>query len=269
MRKTLLICLLLLTMLLPAYAAEPSWDFPLAANVVEDKNGLLTAVSRQKPLAADFVPHDLVRLNLRGVAGDFELRKEAAGQLAAMFAAAEEAGHKLYVKSAYRSYQTQNSMYHNRVDKYKRDDGVVAYPGSSDHQTGLGVDLLNYAWTQREGMTPAFGETAEARWMEENCARFGFILRYMPEKQEITGIIYEPWHFRYVGKEVAAYIMQQRLSLEEFDQSVADAIRAYEQAGGDYAALCRQLNALPPPVALGEADESGDSEVSIFYAPKP
>lgn len=268
MRKPLSLCLLLLLLSLPALAA-PTWDFPLAANVVEDRNGLLTAVSRAKPLDADYVPHDLVRLRLRGVDNGFELRREAADSLAQMFAAAEADGFRLYVKSAYRSYQTQNSMYHNRLERYSRDDGVVAYPGSSDHQTGLGVDLLNYAWTQREGMTPAFGETEEARWMEAHCAEFGFILRYMPEKQDLTGIIYEPWHFRYVGKEVAQYIMRERLSLEEFDQAVADAVRRYEAAGGDYAALCRELNALPPPVALAESDESGDGEVSLFYDHRP
>jgi hypothetical protein len=105
--------------------------------------------------------------------------------------------------------------------------------------------------------------------MEANCARFGFIIRYMPEKQEITGIIYEPWHLRYVGEEVAAYIMENRLSLEEFDDQVAQAIASYEAAGGDYAALCRELNALPVPKKLAETDEEGDGEVSLFYQKNP
>ncbi|NLD33925.1 MAG: M15 family metallopeptidase [Clostridiales bacterium] len=249
--------------------AEPVWDFPLAANVVEGKGGYLVLTNRDTLLDSDYKPQNLTALSLRSVGGQFELRREAAEALTRMFAAAEADGHKLYVKSAYRSWQTQNSMYHNRVERYNKDDGVVAFPGSSDHQTGLGVDILNYAWTKREGMTPAFGETAEARWMEENCARFGFILRYMPEKQEITGIIYEPWHFRYVGDEVAQYIMQNRLSLEEFDQSVKAAIAAYEAAGGNYVELCRQLNAPPAPKLLGESDEEGDGEVSLFYPSNP
>jgi len=249
--------------------AEPVWNFPLAANVVEGKGGYLVLTNRETLLDSSYVPQNLTALSLRSVGRDHELRREAADALTQMFAAAEADGHKLYVKSAYRSWQTQSSMYHNRVERYNKDDGVVAYPGSSDHQTGLGVDILNYEWTKREGMTPAFGETAEAQWMEQHCARFGFILRYMPEKQEITGIIYEPWHFRYVGQEVAQYIMENRLSLEEFDQSVKAAIAAYEAQGGDYAALCRQLNAPPEPKMLGESDEEGDGEVSLFYPSNP
>lgn len=246
--------------------AEPQWRYPLAANLVEGRGGYLVLTNRSELMDSDFEPHDLVELKLRATNRGFQLRSEAAQALSAMFAAAEEeAGLKLYVKSAYRSYQTQSTMYRSRLESLGRDDGVVAYPGSSDHQTGLGVDLLNYEWTQKDGMTPAFGQTAEAQWMERNAARFGFILRYLPEKQEVTGIIYEPWHFRYVGKPVAQYMMDNRLSLEEFVSEVKEAIAAYEAEGGDFAALCRQLNAPPDPVVLEETDEEGDSEVSLFY----
>lgn len=264
----LLLCLLLLTT--TAWAGEdPQWDFPLEADQVYDREGLLKLSNRSKPLDSSFVPFPLVRLKLRAVGTGHELRQDAAEALVRFFAAAEQAGHKLYVKSAYRSYQTQNSMYHNRLERYSRDDGVVAYPGSSDHQTGLGVDILNYEWTRKEGMTPAFGDTAEAKWMEEHCAEFGFILRYMPEKQDITGIIYEPWHFRYVGEPVAKYIMEQRLSLEEFDDALDQAVARYEAAGGNFAAYVQKLKALPDPVQLAETDEAGDSEFSLFYPGKP
>lgn len=271
MRKTLLWILLLTAFCLDALAqaAEPAWTFALSANLLQDREGYLLAVSRDQPLAADYVPPDLVELDLRSVGGDLLLRKEAAGALAAMFSAAEGDGYKLYVKSAYRSYQTQSAMYHNRLDRYNKDDGVVAYPGSSDHQTGLGVDILNYAWTLKDGMTSAFGNTPEARWMAQHSDEFGFILRYLPDKQDITGIIYEPWHFRYVGKEAAAYITRQGLSLEEFDQAAAGAIADFNAAGGDFLALCKRLNALPPPITLQEADETGDGEVSIFYEQTP
>lgn len=264
----LLLCLAVL-MPLAGTAEEPVWDFPLAADLVADREGLLKLSNKSKPLDASYVPYPLVKLKLRAVGNGHELRQDAAEALTRFFAAAEEAGHKLYVKSAYRSYQTQNSMYHNRLERYSRDDGVVAYPGSSDHQTGLGVDLLNYEWTRKEGMTPAFGNTAEAKWMEEHCAEFGFILRYMKEKQDITGIIYEPWHFRYVGEPVAKYIMEQRLSLEEFDEALDQAVAKFEAAGGNFAAYVLKLKALPEPLQLGETDEAGDSEFSLFYPGKP
>ena len=264
------IALSFLFLLLNAAAwAAPEWTYPLAANILEDKGGYLVLTNKSVLMDASFEPHDLVTLNLRATNRGYELRGEAAEALSQMFKASEEeAGLKLYVKSAYRSYQTQSTMYDSRLSRNGKDDGVVAFPGSSDHQTGLGVDLLNYDWTRREGMTAAFGETQEAKWMEENAARFGYTLRYMPEKQEITGIIYEPWHFRYVGREAAAYMMDNRLSLEEFTQESNAAIKDYESRGGDFAALCRELNAPPAPIMLDETDEEGDGEVSLFY-PKP
>lgn len=271
--RRLAAALLALFLLLPTLFAgaegEAVWDFPLAANLVDGSGGLTQLASRKSPLEADFVPGNLVPLKLRAVGSGHELRSDAAEALALFFEAAEQAGHKLYVKSAYRSYQTQSSMYHNRMERYARDDGVVASPGSSDHQTGLGVDLLNYAWTRKEGMTPAFGDTAEAQWMERNCAQFGFILRYMEEKQDITGIIYEPWHFRFVGVPIASYIMQERLSLEEFDEALNAAIAAYEAQGGNFRQYVAQLNALPVPRELAQTDEAGDSEVSLFYPSNP
>lgn len=250
--------------------AEASWDFPLAANLVDGKGGYLVLTNRSSLLQSDFEPHDLVDLKLRATNRGYQLRHAAAAALTDMFETAEEeAGLKLYVKSAYRSFQTQSSMYQNRLERNGKDDNVVAYPGSSDHQTGLGVDILNYDWTKREGMTTAFGETKEAQWMEKNAARFGFILRYMPEKQEITGIIYEPWHFRYVGTDAAQFIMEKRISLEEFDVSLKEAIADFELRGGDFAALCRELNALPAPKILAQEGEEGESEVSLFYQKNP
>ncbi|HPY95098.1 MAG TPA: M15 family metallopeptidase [Clostridia bacterium] len=259
-----MLAVLLFMPAMPAAAQQQAWDYPLAANLLENKNGNLTLVSRDALLDAGFSPNNLVPLTLRGVSGPHELRREAALALIELFKSAEAAGYELYVKSSYRSYQTQRTMYENRLERYGKDDGVVARPGTSDHQTGLGVDVLNREWANREGMTPAFGDTAEAKWLEANCAEFGFIIRYLPEKQEITKIIYEPWHLRYVGVEVARYMMEHRLSLEEFTGEYTEAIAAFEAKGGDYAALVRALNAPPAIVILDETDEEGDSEVSFL-----
>ena len=126
-----------------AEAAQPDWTYLLPANLLENKNGNLTLVNQDNLLESSFVPNNLQRLSLRSVSGPHELRKEAALALTALFEAAAEQGHELYVKSSYRNYQTQSTMYHNRLEKYGKDDGVVAKPGTSDHQTGLGVDVLN------------------------------------------------------------------------------------------------------------------------------
>ncbi len=257
----MILSLVLLPLISLAQAVE--WTYPISADKLENRNGFLVLVNRDNLLDRDFLPRNIVPVSLRGVSGPHELRREAAEALAALFAEAERAGYELYLKSSYRSWGTQNTMYQNRLDKYGKDDSVVAPPGSSDHQTGLAADVLNREWSRRDGMTPAFGDTAEAEWMEANCAAFGFIIRYLPDKQDITGIIYEPWHLRYVGPEAAAYMMQRRLSLEEFTAEYQSAIDEYEAAGGDFPALLKELNALPPAILLDEGEEDG--EVSLFY----
>lgn len=264
-RRLFLVCLTCLLLAPAAAPAEAQWTYPLKASLLEDKTDLLVLANRETLIAADYVPYHLVSLPVRGTVRGMQLRQEAAEAIKQMFDAAERDGLTLYVKSAYRNYQTQKTMYENRLEKYNVDDGVVAYPGSSDHQTGLAVDILNYAWTRQTGMRPEFSQTEEAKWLEANCARFGFILRYMEDKSDVTGIIFEPWHFRYVGKEAAAYIMEKHLSLEEFTAEYKQAIADYERAGGDFKALCKAETELPPPIEMTGENGEGESEVSLFY----
>ena len=121
-------------------------------------------------------------------------------------------------------------MYYNRLKKNNgKDDGVVAYPRSSDHQTGLGIDVINKAGIGKK-FTEAFGKTKEGKWLAENCWDYGFIIRYQKDKEEITEIIYEPWHLRYVGVQVAQYMRDNNLCLEEFTQEWQSAVAEYESA---------------------------------------
>ncbi len=140
---------------------------------------------------------------------------------------ADGAKYGLYVTSAYRSYETQDRLYKNKVQRVINATGmsyedalveaatVVAKPGTSEHHTGLAVDLLHSEcyeleeyWDQSEAFT----------WLKAHCAEYGFILRYPKEKQHITGVIYEPWHYRYVGVEAATAIMSRGITLEEYLQ---------------------------------------------------
>ncbi len=245
---------------------EPVWDYPLAPEIIYDFDGYLVLTNRQELLASDFVPNDLVNLSARKASSDkMQLRQAASEALSAMFDAAAKAGYTLYAKSAYRSYKTQKTMYDNRLDaNHGKDDGYVAYPGSSDHQTGLGVDILNYEWTKKDGMNEKFAATQEAKWMEAHCAEFGFVLRYMEDKEDVTGIRFEPWHFRYVGPEAAAYIMENHLSLEEFTLEWRGYIASYEAAGGDFQALIRRRRRMNRATVLS-VSEDGEEELSIYY----
>ena len=266
--KRFLAVLTALLLLTPLALSEemPEWEYPLAPEIIQNAQGYITLTNRSDLLPSSYAPQDLVKITARRAdrTSTMQLRKEANEALEAMFAAAQEAGYNLYVKSAYRSYSTQSSMYYNRLEKNNgRDDGLVAYPGSSDHQTGLGVDILNYEWTQKDGMNKEFARTREAQWMEEHCQKFGFVLRYMEDKEESTGIKFEPWHFRYVGLEAAEYIMAQHLSLEEFTEEWRAYIADYEALGGDFGELLRLRSRIN--VTVIDVTDDGEEELSIFY----
>ena len=173
--------------------------------------GLFLDYIRQKP----FGDSDLVKLTCRKISSDpIQMREVAAQALSDMFDAAKADGVTLYAHSGYRSYRTQKTMYSNRLKRNNgKDDGVVAYPGASDHQTGLGIDVINKAGIGKK-FTPAFANTKEGKWIAEHCWDYGFVIRYQKEKEEITQITYEPWHLRYVGVQIAQYMRENNLCLE-------------------------------------------------------
>ena len=266
--KKLFVPLIVLSLILCAASSQaemPAWTYPLEPEILEDIPGYLVLTNRKSLIGADYEPSDLTVITARhidAIHGDL-LRKAANDAVNRMFDDAEKDGCKLYLKSVYRSYSTQKTMYNNRLAKVGRDDGVVAYPGSSDHQTGLGMDILNYEWTKKSGMTPAFAATREAQWMAEHCAEYGFVIRYEEDKQDLTGIIYEPWHLRYVGPEAARYMKEQHLCLEEFDAEWHQYIQDWEAAGGNFRQLLRD-RAAPAPVVVQFVTEDGDEEISLF-----
>lgn len=136
---------------------------------------------------------------------------EAKAALDKMFAAAKaEQNLKMWVCSGFRSYTVQKSLYNSYVrrDGAKAADRYSARPGYSEHQTGLAFDI-NYADYR-------FKNTAEAKWLAANAYKYGFILRYSEGKESITGYMYEPWHYRYVGVESAKKIFDSGLTLEEY-----------------------------------------------------
>ena len=142
-----------------------------------------------------------------------------------MFAAAREAGRSPMICSAFRSWDTQVSLYQNKISRVMSEDGlneedaaikaatVVAKPGTSEHQVGLALDIVSSEYTNLdEGQM----ETEDQKWLIENSWKYGFILRYPLDKSDITGVIFEPWHYRYVGKKAAKEITEQNLTLEEY-----------------------------------------------------
>lgn len=136
--------------------------------------------------------------------------EEAGNALEGMIAAAREEGIALWVVSGFRSYNTQAAIYANYTarDGAAAADRYSARPGHSEHQTGLAFDLNSLEQT--------FGATPEGQWLAANCHKYGFIIRYPEEKEDITGYMYEPWHVRYLGEETAQKVYESGLCLEEY-----------------------------------------------------
>ena len=197
----------------PAPAAAPppaSVDtFDRAKFSIDDVNSIWVVVNKLRPLnPPDHVPPDLVFVDVP-YTFEPELRQEAADATIALFdAASAEAGLTLASNSAYRSYIAQENI-------YAGDDLVTARPGFSEHQTGLAIDIG--AESGECSIEQCFGELPEGVWLRDNSWRFGFILRYPPDKTPVTGYEWEPWHFRYVGVELATEMHDTGVTtLEEF-----------------------------------------------------
>lgn len=226
-------------------AAE--WLFPLALEDLQPE--YLVLANKHYLLDRNYVCKPLVSVKgakynkdgsrksgdlLKASGSKMQLNEVCAKALAALSDAARADGYKLYLKSAYRSWTTQNTMYKNRLKKNKgKDDGWVSMAGASDHQTGLGCDVIPGSWLKASGMNSRMASEPECIWMAEHCAEFGFIIRYPEGKEDITEIHYEPWHLRYVGIPAATYIMENGLCLEEFILELQEAIEDYTARGGD------------------------------------
>ena len=137
------------------------------------------------------------------------------GPMQEMADAARAKGLHVFLSSGYRSYETQTYLYNRKVSQYGEAvaQTIVARPGTSEHQTGLCCDITDQYYEMKDA---SLENTRMYKWMSQHCDEYGFIVRFPKGKEDITGIIYEPWHFRYVGKEAAAYIMEHDLTLEEF-----------------------------------------------------
>ena len=137
MKRLVMLIAVMALLPLAAFAEQPAWEYALEPEILQNVQGYITLANQDVLLDENYIPQDLVDVKIRHVVDD-PVRKPAYEALEKMFADAEEAGCKLYVKSAYRSYQTQETMYFNRLEKNNgKDDGWVSYPGASDHQTGL------------------------------------------------------------------------------------------------------------------------------------
>lgn len=181
-------------------------------------NQYFILINKENRLSENYVPDNLIEISSRflNYAEDDNLESTASEALNRMFNAAMEDGISLIGVSGYRSYDMQRRLYDTRMmrEGEAQTRSYTAEAGASEHQTGLAIDILSDEYSV---LDEGFENTRAFKWLNENCYKYGFILRYLKGKEDITGYNYEPWHFRYIGNEEAAMeIMNRGLTFEEY-----------------------------------------------------
>ena len=206
---------------------EPTID-PESDPRFTSTDSVLVFANKKHKLPDGYVPGDLVSLSVSTAYGDVQMRQEAADAIANMFNAANAEGIYPVVTTAYRGEDFQRQLYDNYVNRDGQEaaDTYSSRPGYSDHQTGLAADI---SWASNGyNLNRDFENTAEGQWLAQHAHEYGFVMRYPDGKQDITGYMYEPWHFRYIGVEeaTALYNTDPNMTMEEY----------YGISGGNYAA---------------------------------
>jgi len=193
-------------------------EFNKEMHSISKTDSLWAVVNKGRKLPADYIPTDLVSVDVPvRFNADAKMRQQAAKSLKELFNAAEADNVSLLVVSAYRSYEYQSTVYNRSVNVHGQTvtDATSAKPGHSEHQTGWAVDIGTI--DRRCELEECFADTIEGRWLENNAHRYGFIIRYPRDTQNITGYSYEPWHIRFVGQELASEMKKNNnRTLEQF-----------------------------------------------------
>lgn len=204
----------------PVYITLPGAQ-PIRA-LVEDytiPTSIWVLVNKQNAIPEDYIPANLTAPNLPLRSGtgspEMHVRGDIVQPLEQLFAAASQDGRQLMVGSAYRSAITQRSLFNGYVASagYETASKYSALPGHSEHQLGLGVDISTLS--QNCYLEECFTSTPDGEWLANNAHKFGFALRYLKGKEAITGYNFEPWHYRYVGIDLATALHESGFTLEE------------------------------------------------------
>ena len=181
-------------------------------------NGYLSLLNK------DYILKDELDLDLTSIGGGHQLERRAAKEITRMVRDAKKDGVNINITSSYRTYAKQVTLFENKISRLeatgkahsaavKEAGTVVAVPGTSEHQLGLTVDFVTNTYKK---LDEGIRNTKEYQWVSEHGWEYGYVIRYPRDKSDITGIISEPWHLRYVGIPAAKLMTEQGLCLEEF-----------------------------------------------------
>ena len=185
---------------------------------VENQGSIEMNVNKHYYLSSDYVPGSLETMSVVYATKGLTLNSEAYEALKLMCDDIQnvegEVKMRMYASSAYRDYAYQEDLYNSYVNRYGEEeaDTIAARPGHSEHQTGLTVDMASTA----NGGLSKFGDSPEYQWMLTNAHKYGWIERYPQGKEDLTGYSAEPWHWRYVGVELATKIYNSKLTFDEY-----------------------------------------------------
>lgn len=198
----------------------------LKAAIDADTEGYFKLVNKESFLDENYKPDSLIIPNV-GLTKDRSneqnlVREDIADDVEAFLEAAKDAGFEIFLSSGYRGYNLQSIFYNNDLKTYGYESGYVAKQGTSEHQLGLAIDITSHSVNLE--LTDNFENTPEGKWALDNAYKYGFILRYKAEKEDITGYKYEPWHYRYIGdKNISKICHDKDLTLEELLQYAEEA----------------------------------------------
>jgi zinc D-Ala-D-Ala carboxypeptidase len=202
-------------------ASQPApKGFDKSQHSVSEVGGLWWVVNKKRPLPEGYAPPNLVTPNIKlrwaPIAESMQVSSVIAPSLEAMDKAMKAAGFDMMLVSGYRSEKTQAELYNNYVSQQGQEaaDRLSAKPGTSEHQTGLAVDLGRS--DSKCELDQCLGNMPEGKWLADHAHEYGFIIRYLQGKEAITGYEYEPWHVRYVGKDLATELHNNQQTMEEF-----------------------------------------------------
>jgi D-alanyl-D-alanine carboxypeptidase len=178
----------------------------------------LLLINKQRPIPDDYEPV------LGTIKGYMKCDERIIDDLLLMMQGAQDDGINLAIVSPYRDLAYQERLFNRKIDSYmrhglsyleayKQSAHTVTVPSTSEHEIGLALDITSRS---HQSLSVAFAETEEGRWLAEHSYEYGFVVRYPEGKEYITSIQFEPWHFRYVGREAARIIYEKQLTLEEF-----------------------------------------------------
>lgn len=193
-----------------------------SASGVDESGWELILVNDSHPLGKEYT------VKLSPVTGGQKVDSRIVEPLSEMLKAMRKEGLRPVVCSGYRSVERQSALFEeyieeklkagwNYEDAFYKAKTRICVPGTSEHQTGLAVDIVGKT---HQSLDDAQADTKEAKWLAEHCAEYGFILRFPEDKTDVTGVDYESWHFRYVGTDAASYIMKHEITLEEYLDTV-------------------------------------------------